>query len=544
MIIISWNVRGLNARIKKSSLRKLINSHDPSFIFIQETKISDFHPRLIRSLWKIDKLAHLHSPSMGNSGGLLSLWRENFFSMESHRIENNWIAISGSFPSLNFKGCMINVYNPCDKEDRTLVWNSLTELCLEIHMPCLLIGDFNEVLGPNERGSNLICQSGVLEFQAFIDKVRLSEIPTKNGWFTWFRGHAKSKLDRLLVNPEWIGVFPALQVSILNRSISDHCPLLVVSKERNWGPKPFRFQNCWLTHPRCMRIIREIWSESSNCNLNEKLRLAKGRLKEWNLKEFGHIDHNIASLENTIRDFDQISNSRDLTNDEVSERRSAQNELWSWLKRKDMYWAQNSRAKWLKDGDRNTKYFHVLASIHKQKNTITTLFSNGLLIDDPTGIQAEAVTYFSDIFKEEFESRPIFEGLNFQKLSPEQSDLLSAQVSHSEIDEAVKSCNSEKAPGPDGYNFRFIKEAWEVLKSDIYSIVEEFWRSSRLPKGSNVAYIALIAKCENPGGLKDYRPISMVGCIYKIIAKILARRLQKVMDSLIGPYKSAFIAGR
>lgn len=122
MIIISWNVRGLNAKInKKSSLRKMITSHDPDFIFIQKTKILDFNPRLIKSLWKIDNLAHLFSPSLGSSGGLLSLRRENFFSMESYKIENNWIAISGIFPSLNFKGCLINVYNPYEKEERLLV---------------------------------------------------------------------------------------------------------------------------------------------------------------------------------------------------------------------------------------------------------------------------------------------------------------------------------------------------------------------------------------------------------------------------------------
>lgn len=61
-----------------------------------------------------------------------------------------------------------------------------------------------------------------------------------------------------------------------------------------------------------------------------------------------------------------------------------------------------------------------------------------------------------------------------------------------------------------------------MLKSDVCSILEEFWHTIRLPKGSNVAFISLIAKCENPEGLIDYRPISMVGCIYKIIAKILA----------------------
>ena len=83
-----------------------------------------------------------------------------------------------------------------------------------------------------------------------------------------------------------------------------------------------------------------------------------------------------------------------------------------------------------------------------------------------------------------------------------------------------------------------------LIKTEIYSLVHEFWRSSKLPKGSNVAFITLIAKTENPGGFKDYRPISMVGCIYKIIAKIMTRRLKKVMSALVSPNQSSFIEGR
>lgn len=60
-------------------------------------------------------------------------------------------------------------------------------------------------------------------------------------------------------------------------------------------------------------------------------------------------------------------------------------------------------------------------------------------------------------------------------------------------------------------------------------MMNEFWRSGQLPKGSNVAFIALIAKVDNPTGFHEYRPISMVGAIYKIIAKTLTTRLKAVI---------------
>lgn len=75
-------------------------------------------------------------------------------------------------------------------------------------------------------------------------------------------------------------------------------------------------------------------------------------------------------------------------------------------------------------------------------------------------------------------------------------------------------------------------------------MVENFENNCTLPKGSNVAWVALIPKLENPDGFKDFRPISMVGCSYKIISKLLARRLQTVMHTLVGPHQSSFVKGR
>ena len=78
---------------------------------------------------------------------------------------------------------------------------------------------------------------------------------------------------------------------------------------------------------------------------------------------------------------------------------------------------------------------------------------------------------------------------------------------------------------------------------DFYDTINEFWQKGTLPKGSNVAFIALIPKTESPSGFKDYRPISMVGCVYKIISKLLAGRLKRVMGNLVSPHQSSFIEG-
>lgn len=129
------------------------------------------------------------------------------------------------------------------------------------------------------------------------------------------------------------------------------------------------------------------------------------------------------------------------------------------MKRKEKYWAQNSRSRWLKGGDKNTKYIHAIASIQRRRNAIECLRFNGNITCDPNTIKKEAVNYFKGIFKEEYLSRPTFTELNFKTLSQEQNAMLTQKFSHEENDAAVASCDSSKAPGPDGFNFRFIKNS-------------------------------------------------------------------------------------
>lgn len=122
------------------------------------------------------------------------------------------------------------------------------------------------------------------------------------------------------------------------------------------------------------------------------------------------------------------------------------------------------------------------------------------------------MAYFKNIFREEFNQRPTFNGLEFNKLSETEASFLTAEFSKEEIDSAVASCNSDKTPGPDAFNFKFIHSAWEIIKHDVFYIVQEFWVSFKVPRGCNTAFITLIPKTENPTKFKDFRPISIVGC--------------------------------
>ncbi|GJX80170.1 hypothetical protein Tco_0328319, partial [Tanacetum coccineum] len=114
-------------------------------------------------------------------------------------------------------------------------------------------------------------------------------------------------------------------------------------------------------------------------------------------------------------------------------------------------------------------------------------------------------------------------------------------ISEQEIRDAVWACGSDKSPGPDGFLFSFIKKYWDVLKPGILAFILDFYSSGYIPQGCNSSFITLIPKLNSPTVVSDFRPISLIGAQYKIIAKILANRLSQVIDSIISPEQTAFI---
>ncbi|GJW17758.1 RNA-directed DNA polymerase, eukaryota, reverse transcriptase zinc-binding domain protein [Tanacetum coccineum] len=101
-----------------------------------------------------------------------------------------------------------------------------------------------------------------------------------------------------------------------------------------------------------------------------------------------------------------------------------------------------------------------------------------------------------------------------------------------------------KSPGPDGFTFRFYRRYWNILESNVVDAVTSFFHHGQFPKGSNSSFIALIPKTRDANMVKDFRPISLIGSMYKIIAKILANRLVLILGYLVNEVQSAFIADR
>ncbi|XP_071688672.1 uncharacterized protein [Rutidosis leptorrhynchoides] len=82
------------------------------------------------------------------------------------------------------------------------------------------------------------------------------------------------------------------------------------------------------------------------------------------------------------------------------------------------------------------------------------------------------------------------------------------------------------------------------MKEDILALFNRFWELDEISNGCNSSFIALIPKKNDPQSFGDYRPISLIGCLYKILSKVLTKRLQSVISSVIGFEQSAYIKNR
>ncbi|MCH80895.1 LINE-1 reverse transcriptase like, partial [Trifolium medium] len=482
--------------MKRRRIRELVHHHKIDFLALQETKLEVITESLCVGLWGSHDCEWIYLPSEGRSGGVLLIWSKS----------NNSLIFS-------FTG---------EGDGR---W--------------CIVGDFNAVCKAEERvGVNSVdgatTTSEIMEFQNFMEDLELVDLPLLGRRFTWYHanGRAMSRIDRILISDEWALRWGNDVLWVLPRDVLDHCPLILKPSQEDWGPKSFRFINFWLDNKKLKEVVETYWVNNRiegwmGFVLKEKLKGLKSILRNWNKQEYGGLEARIEELVVEIKDLDSKGGEMGLSSQEVDCRKEKFGNLWKFLKSKEALLFQRSRSKWLKEGDANTKFFHGSVKARTKVNRISALRVEDEWIDSPNLIKEVISSFFKNHVSVIPRARPKLDGVAFSTLTEEENLGLISPFSLVEIEDVVRDSDGNKSPGPDGFNYAFLKKFWDLLKGEIRIMFDQFHGNSCLPKSFLSYFVTLIPKVSSPCSLSDFRPISLLGCLYKLIAKVLAKRLAK-----------------
>jgi hypothetical protein len=200
----------------------------------------------------------------------------------------------------------------------------------------------------------------------------------------------------------------------------------------------------------------------------------------------------------------------------------------------DMYWKQRAKIYWLTDRDKNSKFFHASASARNKRNAIKKLRdTNDILVKDQTGLCNIAQSYFQNLFVPNHgDHAPIVATIS-QRVTYIDNQMLIALFTEEEFRQAAFSMHPDKFLGPDGLNPGFYRKFWPLFGREFFEACCSWLEDGQIPHNINDTNIALVAKVDRPESMKDLRHISLCNVVYKILSKVLANRLKRILPTCI-----------
>ncbi|KAL8503592.1 hypothetical protein ACS0TY_022359 [Phlomoides rotata] len=201
----------------------------------------------------------------------------------------------------------------------------------------------------------------------------------------------------MLVNADWLSWRPDLKLKGLGRSVSNHCPLILVHSIMDWGPKPFKFFNGWLAHPDFRNLCISEWDNYKiigwkSYSLKEKLKRLKQALKHWSRNTFSSLNNRIEVQKEAIERLDRFDDVSGLEEEEIIERNCTTTELKRNMIWKESFLFQKAKSKWIKEGDVNSRFFHGWINKRIKFNGIEGLLVDNVWVEPKEGIRKVVLT--------------------------------------------------------------------------------------------------------------------------------------------------------
>ncbi|KAG5616263.1 hypothetical protein H5410_016087 [Solanum commersonii] len=445
--------------------------------------------------------------SVNSSGKIWVFWKEDW---ESSSVLDSIQQVTMKF-TYNNKCCIISsVYARCNALDRLELWEELESIDKKDHYPWRC--DFQEV---NTLG-------GMVEL--------------KRNAFLKFK-----RLDLVLVNQDFMNLFPPSEVQHLIRQGSDHAPLnLICNSKEEHSIKHFRFLNFWIRHHQFKDIVTQNWkidfAGSPFVEFPAKIKKVKKALARWSREVFGNVFQRIATIEDVIKVKKSQLKIQPTANNRA-ELNKLEAELKNFLKHEEEFWKQKAGMKWFKEGDANTKFFHSYVTGRKKKLHIAEISNEqiGKATVDFFVAQFTEDNGNSDYNMLDYIPRSISNAENEDMIRPPEKE---------EVKRVVFELDGNSACGPDGFSGLFFQTCWDIIGDDITKLVRAFFCGQELPKYITHTNLVLLLKKEVVKHFSDLRPISLSSFMKKIISRLVHERILNVLPRIISQNQAGFVTGR
>lgn len=556
-----WNIRGFNNSVRQRNFRKFFRLSKALFGSIIETRVKEHRSRKILHTsfpgWK-----YVCNYEFVVLGRIWVVWDP---SMDVTIVSKSDQAITCivRLPHNHVEFAVTFIYAVNCRYGRRRLWQEIEDLAansLVSNKPWILLGDFNQALDPIDAstGGSQITR-GMEEFRSCLLTCNISDLPFLGNHFTWWNNQEMNpmakKIDRILVNDNWLLSFPLSYGTFRSMEFSDHCPSCVnIGNQTGGKNKPFRMSNFLMFHAEFLDTIRATWDRlafhgTDMFTLSKKLKYLKGTIRSFNKENYSGLEKRVAQAAHHLKACQD--NLLASPSSHLAELEKEAHKIWYELAlAEERFLCQKSRVQLLKCGDCNSAFFHRMMTARRSTNEIHYLIDQaGRRIENLDELQSHCVEFFKDLFGAtspsiDQEQIDLIRSLSSFRCDSTMQQNLEAHVSEADIKAEFFALPPNKSPGPDGYTSEFFKKTWSVTGPSLIEAVQEFFTTGRLLSQWNNTAVTLVPKKPNADKLSDFRPISCCNAIYKVISKILAQRLEQILPQWISPSQSAFVQGR
>lgn len=375
MNALCWNCGGLGNPRAVGALRKWCAARAPNLVFLSETMISSNASKNVKSRLGFD--CAFGVSSVGKAGGLCNFWNSNNISFDLVSYSQNHICGDVLMGTVSWR--FVGLYGWPGTSDKHKTWLLIKTLCDAYDGPILIGGDFNEILNYEEKeGGADTERRAIAGFREVMDDCNLRDLGYEGQWYTWERGitvatMVRERLDRYVSNNSWLSLFPDITVEHMVRFKSDHVPIHIrqkkVKKKRGQRKRNTKFETAWLLDESCEATVKQAWEKSDGAGTASRLELMLGALKGSAGEKFTNFQKEIDEAEKALK----LVQERGISTDNIALCSSLEAKLDDLYGKQEAHWYLRSRSSEIKDGDKNTKYFHHKASQRKKRNEIKGL---------------------------------------------------------------------------------------------------------------------------------------------------------------------------